>query len=73
MRLLELPGGLVKDPALSLLELRFNIWPKNLRMLRVTPKKKKKKKRKESWGEREEAVYFTKVGPWVLCRVWSSA
>ena len=39
----EFPGGLVvKDPALSLLRLRFNPWPRNFCMQWVPPLQKKK-------------------------------
>ena len=41
----EFPGDLgVKDPALSLLWHRFDLWPRNVCVPLVQPKKKKKKK-----------------------------
>ena len=44
----EFLGGLaVKDPVLSLLWYRFNLWPGNFHILRARPGKKKKKRKKE--------------------------
>ena len=41
----ELPGGLaVKDLALSLLWLRFDLWPSNFHMQQAQPKEKREKK-----------------------------
>ena len=46
----------VKDPALSLLWLRFEPWPGNFHMLWVHPKKKKKKKKKKKRKKEECAA-----------------
>ena len=41
----EFPGGLsVKALAVSLLWLRFHLWPRNFHMLEAWPKKNEKKK-----------------------------
>ena len=50
----------VKDPALSLPQLRcrFNPWPGNLHLLWVQPKKKKKKRKERTKNGRNKGITF---------------
>ena len=58
---MEFTGGLaVKDPAFSLLQPRFNPWPRNLYMPRVQPKNK------------NQQDYFTHSTPLVLRKLYKS-